>query len=31
MSTDWNIHCLDCNVTLGFDDANHREWQEQNA
>lgn len=23
MSTDWNVHCLDCNETHGFDDANH--------
>jgi hypothetical protein len=24
MSTDWNVHCLDCNNTLHFDDANHQ-------
>jgi hypothetical protein len=23
MSTDWNIHCVDCNDTLTFNDANH--------
>lgn len=23
MSTDWNVHCLDCKATLRFDDANH--------
>jgi len=25
MSTDWHVHCLDCNDTQTFDDANHRE------
>ena len=23
MSTDWNVHCLDCKETHTFDDANH--------
>ena len=23
MSTDWNVHCLDCNDTHNFSDANH--------
>lgn len=25
MSTDWNVHCLDCKVTHTFDDANHQD------
>lgn len=25
MSTDWNVHCMDCNETHTFDDANHRD------
>lgn len=25
MSCDWNVHCLDCKVTHGFDDANHQQ------
>lgn len=25
MSTDWNVHCVTCNSTHGFDDANHQE------
>ena len=25
MSTDWNVHCVDCNDTHGFDDANHQD------
>ena len=25
MSTDWNVHCVDCNDTLRFDDANHQD------
>lgn len=25
MSTDWHIHCVDCNVTHRFDDANRRD------
>lgn len=25
MSEDWNIHCLDCESTHTFDDANHRD------
>lgn len=25
MSTDWNIHCVDCNSTHMFSDANHQE------
>lgn len=25
MSTDWNVHCVDCNDTLGFNDANHQD------
>lgn len=24
MSTDWNVHCLDCKSTHTFDDANHQ-------
>jgi hypothetical protein len=24
MSTDWNVHCLDCKSTHHFDDANHQ-------
>jgi hypothetical protein len=24
VSTDWNVHCVDCNMTHGFDDANHQ-------
>lgn len=23
MSCDWNVHCIDCNETHRFDDANH--------
>lgn len=23
MSTDWHVHCVDCNDTHTFDDANH--------
>lgn len=23
MSTDWNVHCADCDVTHTFNDANH--------
>lgn len=23
MSTDWNVHCIDCNDTHTFNDANH--------
>lgn len=25
MSCDWNIRCLDCAITLHFDDANHQD------
>ncbi len=25
MSTDWNVHCVDCNVTHTFNDANHQD------
>jgi hypothetical protein len=25
MSTDWNVHCLDCKSTHRFDDANHQD------
>ena len=25
MSTDWNVHCVDCNVTHTFSDANHQD------
>lgn len=25
MSTDWNIHCVDCKSTLTFADANHQD------
>jgi hypothetical protein len=25
MSTDWNVHCVDCNDTHGFNDANHED------
>lgn len=25
MSEDWNVHCLDCNETEHFNDANHRD------
>ena len=25
MSCDWNIHCVDCNATHEFDDANHQD------
>jgi hypothetical protein len=24
MSCDWNLHCVTCNSTHGFDDANHQ-------
>lgn len=25
MSCDWHVHCVDCNETHRFDDANHRD------
>ena len=25
MSTDWNVHCVDCNDTHWFNDANHQD------
>lgn len=25
MSTDWNVHCVDCNSTSRFQDANHQD------
>ena len=25
MSTDWHVHCVDCNVSHTFDDANHQD------
>ena len=25
MSEDWNVHCLDCNATHTFQDANHED------
>jgi hypothetical protein len=25
MSTDWNVHCVDCKDTHTFDDANHQD------
>jgi hypothetical protein len=25
VSTDWNVHCVDCNATHQFNDANHQD------